>query len=44
MGPSRPNAEYARTTHFYESRGFTCLEEVTGLWPGLPTLILVKSV
>jgi GNAT superfamily N-acetyltransferase len=44
MGPSRPNAEYARTTHFYLSRGFTPLEELTGLWPGLPTLILVKKL
>lgn len=44
MGPSKPNAEYARTTHFYESRGFVRLEEVTGLWPGLPTLILVKRL
>lgn len=44
MGPSKPNAEYARTTHFYDSRGFARLEEVTGLWPGLPTLILVKSL
>jgi ribosomal protein S18 acetylase RimI-like enzyme len=44
LGPSKPNAEYARTTHFYESRGFARLEELTGLWPGLPTLILVKSL
>ncbi len=44
MGPSKPNAAYARTTHFYESRGFVRLEEVTGLWPGLPTLILIKKL
>lgn len=44
MGPSKPNAEYAMTLRFYRSVGFAPLEEVTGLWPGLPTLILVKSL
>ena len=44
MGPSRPNAEYAMTLRFYRSVGFVPLEEVTGLWPGLPTLILVKAL
>ncbi|MGH7243248.1 MAG: GNAT family N-acetyltransferase [Phycisphaerales bacterium] len=44
QGPSKPSAEYARTLHFYESRGFTRLEEVRGLWPGIPCLILVKSI
>jgi len=44
MGPSKPNAEYARTLHFYESRGFTRLEEVKGLWPGIPSLMLVKAI
>lgn len=44
QGPSKPNAEYARTLHFYETRGFTRLEEVKGLWPGIPCLILVKAI
>jgi len=44
QGPSRPNAGYARTLHFYESRGFTRLEEMNGLWPGIPCLILVKGL
>jgi ribosomal protein S18 acetylase RimI-like enzyme len=44
MGPSRPNAEYARTLRFYESRGFERLEEVHGLWPRMPALILVKRL
>lgn len=44
QGPSKPNAEYARTLHFYESRGFTRLEEANGLWPGIPCLILVKAI
>jgi len=44
MGPSRPNQEYARTTHFYRSSGFLDLEEVNNLWPGIPCLILVKWI
>ncbi len=44
MGPSKPGAEYARTLRFYLRVGFTPLEEVQGLWPGLPCLILVKRL
>ncbi len=44
LGPSRPNAGYARTRHFYERCGFTPLEEIHGLWPGNPCLILVKRL
>ncbi|MCG3122395.1 MAG: hypothetical protein GIKADHBN_00782 [Phycisphaerales bacterium] len=44
QGPSKPNAGYARTLHFYEKVGFVRLEEVTGLWPGIPCLILVKRL
>ncbi len=44
QGPSKPSPEYARTLHFYVSRGFTPLEEVRGLWPGIPCLILVKAI
>lgn len=44
QGPSKPCAEYARTLEFYRHAGFARLEEVRGLWPGLPCLILVKSL
>jgi hypothetical protein len=44
MGPSRPNREYAETLKFYEAVGFTKLEELHGLWPGLPCLVLVKAL
>jgi len=44
MGPSKPNAAYARTMHFYEKCGFVPLEELHGVWPGLPCLILVKRL
>jgi ribosomal protein S18 acetylase RimI-like enzyme len=44
LGPSKPSLQYARTLHFYLSRGFTPLEEVQGLWPGIPCLILVKAL
>lgn len=42
MGPSRPNAEYARTLRFYLSRGFQPLEEFRNLWEGIPALQLIK--
>lgn len=44
LGPSRPDAYYAQTRRFYESMGFTPLEEIKGLWPGNPCLILVKTL
>lgn len=44
QGPSKPNAQYARTTQFYESRGFVPMEELHGIWPGLPCLLLVKRL
>jgi ribosomal protein S18 acetylase RimI-like enzyme len=44
MGPSRPNKEYARTLQFYLRAGFTPLEELHGLWPGIPCLMLIKSL
>lgn len=44
MGPSKPNAEYARTLKFYLRCGFARLEELHGLWPGIPCLILVKKL
>ncbi len=44
QGPSKPNAQYARTLHFYEKVGFVRLEELQGIWPGIPCLILVKRL
>lgn len=44
MGPSRPNAEYARTLEFYLARGFQPLEEFLGLWDGIPALQLIKPI
>lgn len=42
LGPSDPSPEYAATRHFYEALGFRALEEIEGLWPGNPCLILIK--
>lgn len=42
MGPSKPNAEYALTLRFYLRMGFVPLEELHGLWPGVPCMVLVK--
>jgi hypothetical protein len=44
MGPSKPNAEYARTLRFYRSVGFVEVEEFLGLWNGLPALQLIKRL
>ena len=44
MGPSKPTAEYAMTLRFYRSRGFTPVEEIHGLWPGIPALVLIKRL
>ncbi|MEK6700944.1 MAG: GNAT family N-acetyltransferase [Planctomycetota bacterium] len=44
MGPSKPNKGYALTLRFYLHVGFTPLEELSGLWPGMPCLILVKKL
>lgn len=41
-GPSYPDAGYDQTRRFYARMGFEPLEEITGLWPGNPCLILVK--
>ena len=44
LGASHPDPGYARTRHFYESRGFFPLEE-TDLWgEGTPCLIMVKPL
>jgi GNAT superfamily N-acetyltransferase len=42
LGPSLPDAGYDRTRRFYLHMGFRPLEEIGGLWPGNPCLIMVK--
>ena len=44
LGPSHPDQGYAITRRFYESVGFLPLEEIHGLWPGNPCLIMVKAL
>ncbi len=44
LGPSRPDAGYARTRKFYQAMGFEPVEEITGLWPENPCLIMVKPL
>jgi GNAT superfamily N-acetyltransferase len=43
LGPSSPDAGYARTRQFYKGLGFQPLEELQGLWgPESPCLIMIK--
>ena len=44
QGPSRPDEGYAKTLAFYLALGFSPLEELQGLWPENPCLILVKTL
>jgi ribosomal protein S18 acetylase RimI-like enzyme len=44
LGPSHPDPGYARTRQFYASVGFQPLEEITGLWPENPCLIMIKTL
>ncbi len=44
QGPSADDPNYAQTLEFYRSQGFNPLEEIDGLWPGNPCLILVKTL
>jgi GNAT superfamily N-acetyltransferase len=44
LGPAYPDAGYERTRQFYASVGFQPLEEITGLWPGNPCLIMIKTL
>jgi ribosomal protein S18 acetylase RimI-like enzyme len=44
LGPSHPDPGYARTRQFYASAGFQPLEEITGLWPGNPCLVMIKTL
>jgi ribosomal protein S18 acetylase RimI-like enzyme len=43
-GPSRPDAAYERTRAFYLALGFEPVEELAGLWPGIPCLLLVRPL
>jgi hypothetical protein len=44
LGPSLPDAGYDKTRQFYTRMGFRPLEEIGGLWPGNPCLIMVKTL
>ena len=44
LGPSRPDPGYDRTRQFYAAMGFRPLEEIGGLWPGNPCLVMVKVI
>src|ERR1022692_1633835 len=44
LGPAHPDPGYARTRQFYASAGFEPLEEISGLWPGNPCLIMIKAL
>jgi ribosomal protein S18 acetylase RimI-like enzyme len=45
LGPSHPDANYARTRRFYEAVGFRPLEEFKQLWDEHnPCLIMVKRM
>jgi hypothetical protein len=44
QGPARPDAGYEKTRQFYSGVGFRPLEEIHGLWPGIPCLIMIKSL
>jgi len=45
LGPSHPDAAYARTRAFYEKMGFRPLEEFTQIWNAEnPCLIMVKRI
>jgi GNAT superfamily N-acetyltransferase len=44
QGPGRPDAGYEKTRQFYSGVGFRPLEEIHGLWPGIPCLMMIKSL
>lgn len=44
LGPSEPDEAYSRTLRFYVAMGYIPLEELKGLWPENPCLILVKPL
>lgn len=42
LGPSYADAGYEKTRRFYAGVGFQPLEEIHGLWPENPGLIMIK--
>jgi GNAT superfamily N-acetyltransferase len=44
QGPARPDPGYEKTRQFYTAVGFRPLEEIHGLWPDNPCLIMIKSL
>ena len=42
LGPSRPDPGYRQTRRCYQAMGLAPLEEITGLWPENPCLLMVK--
>ena len=45
LGPSHPDASYARTRAFYQSMGFSPLFESTAFWGNTnPAVVLVKAL
>jgi GNAT superfamily N-acetyltransferase len=42
LGPAYEDEAYASTRAFYSATGFCPLEELSGLWPDNPCLIMVK--
>ena len=44
VGPSCPNGGYRGTRRFYEALGFHPLEELHGVWPDNPCLLMLKSL
>jgi GNAT superfamily N-acetyltransferase len=44
LGPAYRDAGYERTRRFYLAVGFQPLEQIHGLWPGNPCLIMIKSL
>jgi hypothetical protein len=42
LGPADPDPGYDRTRRFCLSLGFEPLEEIHGLWPDNPCLVMVK--
>jgi ribosomal protein S18 acetylase RimI-like enzyme len=44
LGPSFQDVGYERTRRFYAAVGFQPLEEIHGLWPENPCLIMIKCL
>jgi GNAT superfamily N-acetyltransferase len=44
LGPAHSDAGYEKTRRFYASVGFQPLEEIHGLWPENPCLIMIKAL